>query len=80
MIEAAQEVLGVHGERLGDSRDLFWNGYRAGAHRMSLAAEMIVPRGVEDDFGQPATASITFLRYEVAIGYQPPPGWGRSAG
>lgn len=74
MIEAAQQVRGVKGERQGDPRDLFWNGYAAGQHRLRLATEMIVPRQVEDDFGQPATASITFLRYEIEIGYQPPTG------
>lgn len=41
---------------------------------MRLAAEMIVPQSVEDDFGRPAKASITFLRYEVDIGYEPASG------
>lgn len=74
MMEASQEVRGVHGERLGDPRDLFWKGYAAGEHRLRLAAEMIVPSHVEDDFGRPATPTISFLRYEVEIGYQPPVG------
>jgi predicted ATPase len=74
MIEAAQEVRGAKSERVGDPRDLFWNGYAAGEHRLQLAAEMIVPHDIEDDFGQPAKASITFLRYELGIGYQPPSG------
>ncbi|WP_237525501.1 AAA family ATPase [Streptomyces sp. SID4985] len=43
MMEAAQDVSGVHGERHGDPRDLFWKGYRPGHHRMRFAAEMIVP-------------------------------------
>ncbi|GAA1643478.1 AAA family ATPase [Catellatospora bangladeshensis] len=74
MMEAAQQVRGVHGERLGDPRDLFWNGYGAAEHRMSFAAEMIVPAEVEDDFGRLAAPTISFLRYELAIGYQPPKG------
>ncbi|QYC44419.1 Chromosome partition protein Smc [Nonomuraea coxensis DSM 45129] len=74
LIEAAQEVRGVHGERLGDPRDLFWNGYSRSDHKMSFAAEMIVPGEVEDDFGRPAKPSITFLRYELEIGYIPPAG------
>src|SRR6202035_5700128 len=47
-LDAAQEVRGVHGARLGDPRDLFWDGYAAGEHRMKFAAEMIVPQEVED--------------------------------
>ncbi|MBB6345799.1 putative ATPase [Nonomuraea muscovyensis] len=74
LIEAAQEVRGVHGERLGDPRDLFWNGYSRADHKMRFAAEMIVPGQVEDDFGRPAKPSITFLRYELELGYVPPAG------
>jgi predicted ATPase len=72
MMDAAQRVRGVHGERLGDPRDLFWNGYEANEPTMSFAAEMIVPREVEDDFGRPARPTISFLRYELEIGYEPP--------
>ncbi|RKN41782.1 AAA family ATPase [Streptomyces hoynatensis] len=76
LMEAAQEVRGTHSERHGDARDLFWNGYEPGEHRMRFAAEMIVPpEPVEDDFGrisEPPTSS--FLRYELELGYQPPTG------
>jgi len=41
---------------------------------MSFAAEMIVPDEVEDDFGQHADATTTFLRYELEIGYEKPSG------
>jgi len=41
---------------------------------MRLAAEMIVPAEVEDDFGRQAKASITFVRYEVDIGHEPATG------
>ncbi len=74
MMEAAQEVRGVHGERLGDPRDLFWNGYQSAEPQMRFAAEMIVPRQVEDDFGREAHPTITFLRYELQLGYLPPTG------
>lgn len=74
MLDAAQEVRGIHGERSGDPRDLFWNGYAAQAPRVRFAAEMIVPSEIEDDFGRPAKATITFLRYELSLGYQPPRG------
>jgi predicted ATPase len=74
MIEAAQEVRAVHGERHGDPRDLFWNGYAPGDHKMRFAAEMLVPQEVEDDFGRPARPSASFLRYELELGYRSPAG------
>lgn len=74
MLDAAQEVRGIHGERTGDPRDLFWNGHAAQTRRVRFAAEMIVPGEVEDDFGRPATPTITFLRYELSLGYKPPRG------
>jgi len=75
LLDAAQEVRGVaRGDRLGDPRELFWNGYAAGEHRMKFAAEMIVPQDNEDDFGRQAKASITYLRYELELGYIPPAG------
>ncbi|MPZ80004.1 MAG: AAA family ATPase [Actinophytocola sp.] len=74
LIESAQEVRGIHGERLGDPRDLFWNGHSWPERRMRFAAEMIVPGEVEDDFGRAAKATITFLRYELEIGYAAPSG------
>lgn len=74
MMDAAQQVRGVHGERVGDPRDLFWNGYESQERRIRFAAEMIVPLKVEDDFGRVAKPTISFLRYELEIGYQPPTG------
>ncbi|MER5266862.1 AAA family ATPase [Actinosynnema sp. NPDC002837] len=74
LLDAAQEVRGIHGERTGDPRDLFWNGYGAANPKLRFAAEMIVPGQVEDDFGRPAEPTITFLRYELSLGYQAPKG------
>jgi predicted ATPase len=74
LMEAAQAVRSTRDDRMGDPRDLFWDGYHSGEHRIRLAAEMIVPRDVVDDFGQPARASITFLRYELEVGHEPPAG------
>ncbi len=74
LIEAAHEVRGSGGERSGDPRELFWNGYGSQTRRMRFAAEMIVPRRVEDDFGREAEATSTYLRYELALGFQPPRG------
>ncbi|TDB96254.1 chromosome segregation protein SMC [Micromonospora fluostatini] len=72
LVEASQRVRGASGLRGGDPRDLFWDGYRDHRHRIKLAAEMVVPAEVEDDLGTPAQATTTFLRYEVALGFEPP--------
>lgn len=74
LLDAAQEVRGIPGNQTGDPRDLFWNGYSASSRRVRFAAEMIVPKDIEDDFGRPTSPTITFLRYELALGYQPPSG------
>ena len=70
LMEAAEAVRTTRDERAGDPRDLFWGG--APSEQMRFAAEMIVPPEVEDDFGQAATPSISFLRYELEIGYAKP--------
>ncbi|WP_033218215.1 AAA family ATPase [Kitasatospora phosalacinea] len=77
MMEAAQEVRGVHGERHGDPRDLFWKGFGSQRLRMRFAAEMIVPLAIEDDFGRATKPTTSFLRYELEIGYQDPSGLDR---
>lgn len=84
LMEAAQRIRSTRDDRSGDPRDLFWRGSArseadigkvarlAGTGQlMRLAAEMIVPTEVEDDFGRQAKASITFVRYEVDIGHEP---------
>ncbi|MBI3909690.1 MAG: AAA family ATPase [Armatimonadetes bacterium] len=66
LIEAALSVRDERG-RSSDLRDIF---HRIGEHsvdRMSFEAEMIVPAEGQDDLGQRAKASITFLRYSVEI-------------
>ena len=45
--------------RLGDPRDLFWDGCAAGEHTMRFVAEMSVPRQAEDDISLEAKPSIT---------------------
>src|SRR6478609_5918981 len=71
-MEAAQR-LRAHGARGTDPRTLFWqhDDVSKQASRMRLAAEMIVPRQVSDDFGRLAEATTTFLRYEMELEYQP---------
>ena len=70
LMEAAEVVRTTRDERAGDPRDLFWTA--SNEHLMRFAAEMIVPPEVEDDFGQTAKPSISFLRYELEIGYAKP--------
>ncbi|MFI1193934.1 AAA family ATPase [Micromonospora sp. NPDC020750] len=67
--QASQRVRSAAGNRGGDPRDLFWDGYRSDRHVMTLAAEMIVPPEVEDELGERARPSATFLRYEVVLRY-----------
>ena len=69
LMDAAASVRAEEG-RTADIRSLF---HRVGDDYddvMSLEAEMIVPREGWDDLGQRAEASITFLRYSVAIAYR----------
>ncbi|WP_283138085.1 AAA family ATPase [Rhizohabitans arisaemae] len=79
LAEAAQRVRGASGSPGGDPRDLFWDGYRDGEHRISLTAEMIVPAEVEDDLGVIAKATATFLRYDLVLEFKSPP-TGRGVG
>ncbi|MBI3946100.1 MAG: ATP-binding protein [Armatimonadetes bacterium] len=54
-----------------DIADLFHSDEGGRVDHFRIAAEMIVEPHVTDDFGRPAEASSTFLRYEVKIGYEP---------
>lgn len=71
LMKAAEAVRSTRDERTGDVRDLLWGG-AADAATMKFAAEMIVPPSIEDDFGQVVEPSISFLRYELEIGYAAP--------
>ena len=69
LIDAARSVRDESG-RGADVRDLF---HRVGGRRdvkMSFGAEMIVPRTGVDDLGQTAEATMTFLRYDLVLGYR----------
>lgn len=57
--EAAKEVRGG-----AELRELFTGGAQG---RMSFSAEILIPRSGEDDFGQSAEASNTFLRYDLEL-------------
>lgn len=68
LMEAADGVRLTRDERSSDPRDLFSNGDTRS--EMRLTAEMTVPLRVADDFGQVVEPTISFLRYEVVIGYE----------
>lgn len=71
LMDAALSVRGSDKDTT-DLRDLFWTDGRERAGSFSLAAEMLVDEHVIDEFGRPAKASSTFLRYEIEIGYEAP--------
>jgi predicted ATPase len=60
--EAAQQVRG--GAQL---HDLFTVG---GENRIEFGCEVLIPRAGTDDFGQPAKATHTWLRYELVLGLE----------
>jgi predicted ATPase len=70
LIEAALLIRGS-GVDSSDIRDLFWSASSGYSNRFRIAAEMIVDPQVNDDFGRPAEATSTFLRYEIEIGFEP---------
>lgn len=72
LIEAALSVRGGEARR-GDLRSLFRRSGGNVADRMKFSAEMVIPYEGEDALGQKATASMTFLRYELELGYRPDP-------
>ena len=80
LMEAAHMVRSAGDRGSGDPLDLFWRGSTEDRRVMRFAAEMIIPAEVHDDFGREARASITFVRYEVAIGYDRPRGRDKSGG
>jgi predicted ATPase len=69
LIDAALSVRS-EGGRTADIRSLFHRVGNQYAGTMSFEAEMIVPRKAQDDRGQQAEASITFLRYSLTLAYR----------
>lgn len=72
LTEAAFLVRG-NGVEAGEIQDLFWSNGSKRRESFTVAAEMIVEPRVKDDFGRPADANSTYLRYEIEIGYEAPP-------
>lgn len=69
LIEAAYKVRN-EGGRGFDVRNIFHRLGDSYDNTMSFEAEMIIPgRGI-DDLGQEAQATVTFLRYSLALQYQ----------
>ena len=69
LVEAASTVRGGDSRR-GDVWSLF---RRAGDHvtdTMRFAAEFLIPEEGEDELGQAAKASMTFLQYELELRYR----------
>jgi len=58
------------GNRSSDLRTLFHKAGDRYADTMTFAVEMITPPEGVDDLGQPAKASLTFVRYELHIRYR----------
>lgn len=69
LLDAAKSVRDEDG-RTADIRSLFHRVGNEYAKEMTFEAEMIVPQKGIDDLGQEAQASITSLRYVIAIGYR----------
>jgi len=73
LIESALQIRGTDSET-ADLLDIFWGANIVAHHllKIRIAAEMIVPREVTDDFGRVVEATSSYLRYEIEIGYVPP--------
>jgi predicted ATPase len=66
---ATQSVRGdENGARMSDIRSLFHQRGDEYVPEMSFEAEMIIPAEGEDDLGDKARATITFLRYSLRLG------------
>lgn len=65
-------VLGVRGGSIetSDISDIFSHNGRERSDVITIAAEMIVDPEVIDDFGRGASASSTYLRYELELRYR----------
>jgi len=69
LMDAARSIRSEAG-RSSDIKSLFHRLGNEFATEMSFEAEMIIPAKGVDDLGQTASATVTFLRYSVTIGYR----------
>ncbi|HEX9652645.1 MAG TPA: AAA family ATPase [bacterium] len=72
LLNAALSIRAEEG-KTADVRDLFHRVGNQYDEKMSFEVEMIIPQAGVDDLGQPAEATITFLRYKIEIGYRSDP-------
>jgi predicted ATPase len=70
LVEAALSVRGGDARR-GDVGSLFRRTGGLTSDRMRFEAEIIIPESGEDDIGQKAEASMTFLKYELELRHRP---------
>ncbi|HSV99235.1 MAG TPA: AAA family ATPase [Sedimentisphaerales bacterium] len=71
LAEAALAIRGdENGKRLSDIRSLFWRCGDQREYTMSFDAEMIVPASGQDDLGERAEATTTFLQYSLVLAYR----------
>jgi predicted ATPase len=70
LVEAALAVRGGDARR-GDVRTLFRRVGGRIADVMKFVAELVIPEEGADALGQTATASMTFLQYELELRYRP---------
>ncbi|WP_413732433.1 MULTISPECIES: AAA family ATPase [unclassified Shewanella] len=54
-------------QEFGDINDIFFTDGEDRHDRIKIAAEMIVPEDVTDDFGRKASVKSTYLRYEIEL-------------
>ncbi|HEY1012128.1 MAG TPA: AAA family ATPase [Herpetosiphonaceae bacterium] len=71
LFDAASSVRNDE-KRNSDIKNLFSKNENEFIDKMIFEAEMIIPQKAFDDLGQEATASITFLKYTLIIGYRLP--------
>jgi len=69
LMDAAKSVRDDR-NRTTDVRSLFLKHGNEHVEEMSFEAEMLIPQSGQDDLGQTARAVITFLRYELVLGYR----------
>jgi predicted ATPase len=67
LVDAAMSVRD-EGSRTGDISSIFHRVGDSQAHKMSFEVDMIIPREGVDDLGQQASATTTFLRYQLELG------------
>jgi predicted ATPase len=64
-------ALSVRGCENGDIRNLFQRSGDTWCDEMEFGVEMVIPESGQDDLGQEARASMTFVRYDLRLRYRP---------